>query len=338
MLSTFELDAFGFLLENSDVAGADMAGITEVKVRKHELDWGLSRALSGLVRLPEAPISRPLLRVEGWHRPLEELVAELVGLQERGVLTEAHTVFFAGCTFSATFGAARDEVAKEYALALFEALTPLKLSWIGRAQLSVAEDEDWVARMANSGGRELTLPCENVGSANDHAVERAVRVFKTLHRYGVAVRGVFSWSVEDNADSFDEAIDFIEEHLEVPQLFVAPPPESQTLCDPCMSQGELMARYDELTQRVFSYPAIAKRALRHALRPAMGQRGFGQRFAAVAAPNLCYRALTSAGRERSATTLDGLKAALGLDGLAPPNVRPALTSLRPLPVAAHLEV
>jgi len=85
------------------------------------------------------------------HRPVAEVVAELRQLQDEGVLTDNKTVFFTDNNVVWDTDHRRGKRDSSYARQLFEALVPLKISWVGQGEVGVGADPDLVHLMARSG-------------------------------------------------------------------------------------------------------------------------------------------------------------------------------------------
>lgn len=354
MVNPAEQDILAPLLPGKSNVDARGDGMTEYTLDSigGRVGWRLPGSLRLLRRLPHVrrliaqlesaasfPVS-PLLRVAGWHRPIDAIVEELRALQDSGRLTREVTVAFTDCTFGVGFGSEHSAVSRDYALALFEALVPLKIRWIGVGQFCTANDEEWVAAMADSGGEELLLSFGNVHpSRNQPWLVDAVAAVDVLHSHGIAVRGGFSWGQEDDTpDVFDATLEFIEEHIDIPHLTLRTPlPESEAfgllegsdrilhhewskydgthvVFEPMqMGPQELQARYDQATAQLYSYGAIARRALRHSVRARVGRR-LASGLVRFLTPNLHYREQIASGKEPAPSTFEVMKAALGMMG------------------------
>lgn len=272
--------------------------------------------------------------VQRRHRPVAEIVAELRALQDEGVLTREKTVFFTDNNIVSDNDHRRGVRDTRYARALFEALVPLGITWVGQGEVQVAEEPALVALMAESGCHQLLVGLESVSQAGLDGVGKEINTparyaaaLETLHDHGIANIGCFILGLDgDGPDVFEATATFVERYVDIPQLSLLTPfpgtalyrrlkREGRLLHEDwsrydlthvvyrpeTMSPAELERRYEALGRRIFSPQAIVRRALRYAARRTVnGLPRFGRfdRFTSVLAPNLIYRGLVTHAGER----------------------------------------
>jgi hypothetical protein len=159
-------------------------------------------------------------------------------------------------------------------------------------------------------------------------VETYIERIQTLHDHDVSIFGCFIFGLDhDRPDVFEQTRSFIEEQIDVPQISMLTPfpgtalyrrlrREGRLLHEDWsqydithavfrpigMSPEELDAGYFELCRRVYAFPALLKRALRHASRRTASfshpRMTFGSRISSVLAPNVIYGQLPKIGRPR----------------------------------------
>lgn len=279
------------------------------------------------------------------HRPPQEIVDEIKALQERGVLTPEKVIFFTDNNIVSDTDHRRGVRDTRYARSLFEALIPLDVLWVGQGEIGVGDDRELTELMARAGCIKLLVGFEsiddkNLGSVGKHSNDVAtyVRQIEMLHRYGISIIGCFIFGLDhDTPDVFARTREFIDRHIEVPQLSMLTPfpgtlqyrqmkREGRILHEDwsqydithgvyrprAMSIDALEAGYRAIARHLYTYPNILRRALRHALRPTAythPQMSFKNRLTSVLAPNLVYRTLSSIGRKQDATLLQARRVA-----------------------------
>ncbi len=273
------------------------------------------------------------------HRPVQEIVAELRELQERGVLTPDKTVFFTDNNIVCDSDHRRGQADTAYARSLFEALLPLGIDWVGQGEVGIADDPELLHLAAASGMLLLLVGFESLDQERlaalgkpSNQVERYVRQVEALHRQGVGLIGCFILGIEgEDRASIERSLPFIERYIDIPQISVLTPypgtklhrdlvrrervldPDwshydiTHPVCAPeSMSLAELEATYRHVTERLYRPSAMLGRGLRAATRALDGdapRRSFATRFSSVFAPNLIYRELGRIGRSPAAAPL-----------------------------------
>lgn len=267
------------------------------------------------------------------HRPVEEIVAEIRDLQRQGVITPSKTVFFTDNNIVSDSDHRRGRVDTAYARALFEALAPLDVLWVGQGELDVASHPGMVELMARSGCIALLVGLESISQGSIEGTGKLCNDVGTythhidaLHRHGIAIIGCFIFGLDgDRPDVFERTLPFIQRHIDIPQLSMLTPFPGTPLYRRMAREDRLLhrdwSRYDVthvvhrparmspeqlergfswLSRRIYSPRAIVTRASRHALRrfdyrhPLMTR---SSELSLVLAPNVVYRALAGIGRD-----------------------------------------
>ena len=189
----------------------------------------------------------------------------------------------------------------DYAKALFRALIPLKIRWIGEISLPAVEDQELVELAAESGCIGLGLGFESISPetialigkkrTNDPARYRSL--IQRMHRCGLAVLGFFLLGFDtDTKQTFAELGDFINDSgVDIPSVNTLTPYPGTVVARQLekagrivhrdwerygingsfayrplqMSAEEMRDEYLELCAKVYSWRAIASRLWRSRL-------------------------------------------------------------------------
>jgi radical SAM superfamily enzyme YgiQ (UPF0313 family) len=108
---------------------------------------------------------------------------------------------------------------REYAKALFRAITPYKKWWSSQASIHAGKEDEFLELAARSGCKQLFLGLESVSQASmdqvnkrfNH-VEEYSRIIQRIHAHGIAVQAgiVFGFDC-DTGSIFKETVDFLEQ-------------------------------------------------------------------------------------------------------------------------------
>ncbi len=135
------------------------------------------------------------------QRPVDEVVDEIRRAGSRTIFLVDDNIFV--------------DIPK--AIALFEALIPLRISWSCQVSIDIAHDPALVRLMARSGCINALIGFESLNRANlvqmrkawnlkYHDYQTSIDVFR---RAGIMIYGTFVFGYDhDTVDSFDEAVDF----------------------------------------------------------------------------------------------------------------------------------
>ena len=110
---------------------------------------------------------------------------------------------------------------REYALRLFEALTPLRIQWFGLATTILCDDRPLLDLAARSGCRGLLMGLESISHANLRSSRKGFgdpdsygRVVERLHERGIALQGCFVFGLyHDTPEVFLKTAQFAVESI-----------------------------------------------------------------------------------------------------------------------------
>ena len=216
-----------------------------------------------------------------WGRPLQHPVAEVVADIRR---MQARRVIFLDLNLIAD---------KQYALELFSALVPLKLSWAGLVTTEIAWDDELLDLAQRSGCKGLLIGFESLAPA---ALKECKKGFNLIQEYGevvarvharkIAIMATFVFGFDNESpDCFERTVDFVtQNHIELPRYAVLTPfpatPLHQRLDaegrllhkdwslydgqhvvfqPACMGVDELQRGIEWAWKKTYSYPGIARR-------------------------------------------------------------------------------
>src|SRR6516225_7617212 len=150
------------------------------------------------------------------HRPVEEVVAELATLQKR------HALFI-------DLSPVEDIT---YAKALYRAMIPLGIRWVGLSTTRIAEDAELLRLAAQSGCKGLLIGFESISQdtlnhtrKHFHAASQYADVVQKLHDHGIGVQGCFVFGFDDDEESvFERTVEFVDRaRIDLPRFAVATP-------------------------------------------------------------------------------------------------------------------
>jgi len=284
------------------------------------------------------------------HRPIEDIVNEIKTLQQTGILTPRHTVFFTDNNIVSDSDHHRGTRDTTYARGLFKALIPLGITWVGQGEITVGEDREMVDLMSRSGCHMLLIGMETISGSQLEAIgkgcmnaDRYAGCLETLHDHGIANIGCFIMGLDgQSTDAFEATTRFINSHVDVPQVSILTPYPGTALYQRMekagrilsrdwsmydishvviqpdrMTPAELEDRYAAMIGNIYSWKSIVARATRYAARITVnGMPSFGRagRFSSILAPNMVYRTLYKVGRGLPADIFAGTGSPLFDDG------------------------
>ena len=143
---------------------------------------------------PSAWGSRPL------QKPVEEIVADMQRLNTRRAI-------FVDLNLTSS---------RDYAMALFAALKPLRIQWFGLSTTLICKDEFLLDAAAESGCRGLLMGLESINRKNLKSVRKGfnqpddyAEVVTKLHQRNIALQGCFVFGLdEDEPGIFEETAQF----------------------------------------------------------------------------------------------------------------------------------
>lgn len=137
------------------------------------------------------------------YRPIESIVEEIGQLKK-----EAKLFFFVDDNIVS------DPVrAKE----LFRALIPLKIKWVGQADILIARDAELLDLMVRSGCQAVLIGFENLNSSNlklmnkgmNRSAEEMEVAIRRIHKEGIRIYATFLFGYDhDQPEDFDEVLQF----------------------------------------------------------------------------------------------------------------------------------
>jgi radical SAM superfamily enzyme YgiQ (UPF0313 family) len=150
------------------------------------------------------------------HRPIDEVIAELSTFEGR------HALFI-------DLSPVEDV---QYARALYRAMIPLRLRWVGLSTTRIAEDRELLSLAAQSGCKGLLIGFESISQETlnqthkgFHAAPQYAEVVKKLHDHGIGIQGCFVFGFDnDDASVFERTVEFVDRtRIDLPRYAVATP-------------------------------------------------------------------------------------------------------------------
>lgn len=169
------------------------------------------------------------------HRPVDEVVAELKTFEGR------HALFI-------DLSPVEDV---DYAKALYRAMIPLRIRWLGLATTRLAEDLELLSLAAASGCKGVLIGFESVSQdtlngtrKQFHAAARYGEYVRRLHDHGIGIQACFVYGFDDEDDSvFERTVEFVDRtKIDLPRYAVATPFPGTTLYRRLEAQGRLLHR------------------------------------------------------------------------------------------------
>jgi radical SAM superfamily enzyme YgiQ (UPF0313 family) len=167
------------------------------------------------------------------HRPIEDVIAELRTFEGR------HALFI-------DLSPVEDV---DYAKALYTAMIPLNIRWLGLATTRLAEDLELLNLAAKSGCKGVLIGFESVSqdtlnrtSKHFHAAGRYGEYVRRLHDHGIGIQACFVYGFDDEDESvFERTVEFVDRtKIDLPRYAVATPFPGTPLYKRLESQGRLL--------------------------------------------------------------------------------------------------
>lgn len=153
----------------------------------------------------------------GWHqRPIAEVLDEIKQIKARRI----------------AFSDVNLTEDREYAKEFFQALTPLKKEWGGLVSTRIAQDEELLHLMRQSGCKFLLIGFESVNSRSltsirkgFNKVEQYKEFVRKLHDLQIIIQGCFIFGLDEDDNSvFGRTIELIEElKIDIPRYAIYTP-------------------------------------------------------------------------------------------------------------------
>lgn len=169
------------------------------------------------------------------HRPVDEVIAELQTLQGR------HALFI-------DLSPVEDV---DYAKALYRAMIPLRMRWVGLATTRLAEDRELLSLAARSGCKGVLIGFESVSQdtldsarKHFHVANRYGEHVRRLHDHGIGIQACFVFGFDDEDESvFERTVEFVDRtKIDLPRYAVATPFPGTPLYRRLEAQGRLLHR------------------------------------------------------------------------------------------------
>jgi radical SAM superfamily enzyme YgiQ (UPF0313 family) len=109
----------------------------------------------------------------------------------------------------------------KYAKALFTAIKPLKIKWVGQASLSLlVNDKDLLQLAADSGCKALFLGIESVSEAQMHSMRKAIneienleKAIRKVRKMGILVHASMVFGFDDDTEAtFNQTVKFLKKN------------------------------------------------------------------------------------------------------------------------------
>jgi radical SAM superfamily enzyme YgiQ (UPF0313 family) len=167
------------------------------------------------------------------HRPVEEVIAELNTFEKR------HALFI-------DLSPVEDI---HYAKALYRAMIPLGIRWVGLSTTRIAEDAELLKLAQDSGCKGLLIGFESISqdTLNEthkgfHAAAQYAEVVKKLHDHGIGIQGCFVFGFDGDGESvFERTAEFVDKtKIDLPRYAVATPFPGTGLFRRLKAEGRLL--------------------------------------------------------------------------------------------------
>ncbi len=109
----------------------------------------------------------------------------------------------------------------DYALALFKAITPLKIKWSGQGALTMAKNDELLYWMKKSGCMVVLIGYESLDEANlkqmkkDWTMKMGERddLTRKIHGHGIGIYATFVFGFDnDREETFERSLEFALKH------------------------------------------------------------------------------------------------------------------------------
>src|SRR5204863_9039295 len=136
-----------------------------------------------------------------------------------------------------------------YAKALYRAMIPLRMRWVGLSTTRIAEDDELLKLAARSGCRGLLIGFESISqdtlnetNKHFHAAPKYAEVVKKLHDHGIGIQGCFVFGFDNDDESvFERTVEFVDKtKIDLPRFAVATPFPNTGLYRRLEAEGRLL--------------------------------------------------------------------------------------------------
>jgi len=138
-----------------------------------------------------------------------------------------------------------------FAKDLFRAIIPFKLTWLGQASVTIANDKELLRLAAESGCAGLLIGFESIYDANLATMGKKINtasnfegVIRMIHSYGIAIHGCFIFGLDgDDEDIFKRTVRFAQDmRLETAQFGFALPHPGTALYNSLDKEGRIISK------------------------------------------------------------------------------------------------
>ena len=149
------------------------------------------------------------------HRPVAEVEAELESLGIRRLEKGQKRALFHDIVFFTDDNIVGD---RRYAREFLRMVATFNLKWVGQASTNVADDEEILALLRDSGCMGLAVGFETLSQKNIQDVGKGVNrtqeylaKIRKIHAHGIGLAGNFIFGFDhDNETTFPEVVDFVD--------------------------------------------------------------------------------------------------------------------------------
>jgi len=175
-------------------------------------------------------------------RPLDEVLAELRGLEPFSGFVMPNVVFFVDDNIVAS---------RAYARELFAQIKDLGLKWLGHASVDLAHDAELLQLCQRSGCMGVLIGFETLSPETMRQIGRKSRLrmeyleaVQRIHDHGIGIDGSFVFGFDtDDAGVFDRTLDFVTRaRIEVPYFSILTPYPGTRLYDRLDREQRILSR------------------------------------------------------------------------------------------------
>ena len=141
------------------------------------------------------------------RRPPDEIISELAAIKDGKKL-----FFFVDDNITSNLAQAKE---------FFRALIPLGIRWVGQSSINAAHDEEFLDLLVRSGCQGVLIGFESLNPANLAAMNKSfntarggfTQALANLRKHRIRIYGTFVFGYDgDTSESFNETVDFAQEH------------------------------------------------------------------------------------------------------------------------------
>lgn len=157
------------------------------------------------------------------NKTIDQVIKEIIDVDNTSAKYKKRSVFFADDNIIAN---------KKFSRKLFLALKPYNVNWACQASINIAEEEELLTLMKDSGCGSILIGLESTSEKNLVRMDKKINLkrnyvdaIKKIQSHGILVHGSFILGYDfDDESAFDELIDFIDEsNLLMPLINILTP-------------------------------------------------------------------------------------------------------------------